>query len=178
MNALAATWPRSPEQTARYLELGGRNDSFAAGPSTTQYGSYTLPGGKNYKEILIQAPEKLKQGEYGTEVIDKTQTFRSSHWDQPNVVAHLRLNERELGGKKVTFMEELQSDWAREGRNKGFIGDKEKRLISLAFPSMEKNPTYSSTLKRRRCKGLVILKETSPTKHCPLRKWTGCLMWA
>lgn len=42
--------------------------------------------------------------------------FKSSHWDEPNVISHLRLNERTYNGKKVTFMEELQSDWAREAR--------------------------------------------------------------
>lgn len=46
--------------------------------------------------------------------------FKSSHWDEPNVISHLRLNDRTYNGKKVTFMEELQSDWAREGRDKGF----------------------------------------------------------
>lgn len=89
-------------------------------PLPTKYSNYTIPGGKNYKEILIKAPETLKKGEYGTDVIDKSQTFRSSHWDEPNVISHLRLNERTYNGKKVTFMEELQSDWAREGRSKGF----------------------------------------------------------
>jgi len=49
--------------------------------------------------------------------------FKSSHWDEPNVISHLRLNERTYKGKKVTFMEELQSDWAREGRKKGFTSD-------------------------------------------------------
>jgi len=86
----------------------------------TKYSQYTLPGGTNYKEILIKAPETLKKGEYGTDVIDKTQTFRSSHWSEPNVISHIRMNERTYDGKKVAFMEELQSDWAREGRNKGF----------------------------------------------------------
>ncbi len=52
--------------------------------------------------------------------------FKSSHWDEPNVVAHLRLNERTYNGKKVTFMEELQSDWAREGRSKGFATEIKK----------------------------------------------------
>src|SRR3990167_10984831 len=49
-----------------------------------------------------------------------TPQFKSAHWDEPNVIAHLRMNERTYKGKKVDFMEELQSDWAREGRSKGF----------------------------------------------------------
>jgi len=46
------------------------------------------------------------------------ETFKSSHWDEPNVLSHLRMNDRTYKGKDVTFMEELQSDWARELRDK------------------------------------------------------------
>lgn len=50
----------------------------------------------------------------------KEQLFKSAHWDEPNVLFHLRMNDRTYNGKKVSFMEEFQSDWAREGRDKGF----------------------------------------------------------
>jgi hypothetical protein len=125
------------------------------GKSGTKYSSYQLPEGKNYKEILIKAPEervpqtfrmvegsgarpfKVYIGKNETHVTSfptraeaeayvknsegkfsepKQKGFKSSHWDEPNVIAHLRLNERTYKGKKVMFMEELQSDWAREGR--------------------------------------------------------------
>ena len=40
---------------------------------------------------------------------------------QPNVVAHLRLNDRTgENGEKLLHMEELQSDWGQRGRDKGF----------------------------------------------------------
>jgi len=74
----------------------------------TKYYQYTLPGGENYREILIKA--KDTEGD----------EFKSSHWEEPNVISHLRINEREYEKDKVLFMEELQSDWAREGRDKGF----------------------------------------------------------
>ncbi|MDP3726893.1 MAG: hypothetical protein Q8Q96_01090 [bacterium] len=57
--------------------------------------------------------------------------FKSSHWDEPNVISHIRMNERTYQGKKVAFMEELQSDWAREGRSKGFA----QPLGELDLPS-------------------------------------------
>jgi len=47
---------------------------------------------------------------------NKPQTFSSSHWTLSNVLAHLRMNLRNFKGKTVSFMEELQSDWARERR--------------------------------------------------------------
>jgi len=43
-------------------------------------------------------------------------TYTSPHWSDPNVISHLRLNDRTYNGKKVSFMEELQSDWARKVR--------------------------------------------------------------
>lgn len=74
----------------------------------SRYDQYQLPGGNNYKEILIKAPK-------GNDEVTSS-LFKSSHWDEPNVIAHLRMNERTYNGKKVAFMEELQSDWAREAR--------------------------------------------------------------
>ncbi len=47
--------------------------------------------------------------------------YRSSHWDEANVVAHIRFNERTgPDGKKILMVEEVQSDWHQEGRRKGY----------------------------------------------------------
>jgi hypothetical protein len=47
--------------------------------------------------------------------------YFSGHWDEPNVVAHVRFNDRtDADGKRVLFIEELQSDWAQEGKKEGF----------------------------------------------------------
>lgn len=52
---------------------------------------------------------------------DHAATFNSSHWDAPNVLAHLRMQERKLpDGRFATHLEEVQSDWAQQGRKKGF----------------------------------------------------------
>jgi len=52
----------------------------------------------------------------------KSDTFRSSHWtDVDNVLAHVRLDDRvDSDGKKVLFVNEIQSDWHQEGRDKGY----------------------------------------------------------
>ena len=48
-------------------------------------------------------------------------SYRSSHWDQPNILAHIRVNDRtDADGKRVLFVEELQSDWGQDGKKKGF----------------------------------------------------------
>lgn len=127
----------------------------------TKFDEYVLPGGRNYRELLITLPTTFRlppgwrarrtadapEG-FGWEVVDdkgsqrgigrdaqdaiadantgnppgKTKDFVSSHWDgRPNVVAHVRLTERtDAEGKRVLFLEEIQSDWAQQGKKYGF----------------------------------------------------------
>lgn len=78
----------------------------------TKHERYQLPGGTNYREVLLTLP-----------VVPRSE-FRSSHWDQPNVLAHIRVNDRvDANGKRVLFVEEIQSDWGQQGRKKGFDGE-------------------------------------------------------
>ena len=59
-------------------------------------------------------------------------SYRSSHYDEPNVIAHVRFNERvDAEGNKVLFIEEVQSDWLQEAKEKGFKGEKTNRQIAL-----------------------------------------------
>ena len=46
--------------------------------------------------------------------------YKSSHWDEPNVLAHVRFNDRDINGKRTLFVEEVQSDWHQAGRKKGY----------------------------------------------------------
>ena len=123
---------------------------------TTGYGDYVLPGGDNYREMLITLPPAMRQrdlermmyleakyrrmstpaqwafddSEEGKELKalqakSKEGEYRNRHWQEANVVAHLRMNDRtDSEGNKVLFIEELQSDWGQEGRDKGFRGSK------------------------------------------------------
>jgi hypothetical protein len=116
--------------------------------SPARYQRYTISGGENYREVLLTLPSKnsvagispvqaariLFNKEYGQLTEDQQQevkrrinddetpqTYMSSHWDKPNVLAHLRLNDRsDVDGNRVLFVEELQSDWGQEGKKKGF----------------------------------------------------------
>ena len=47
--------------------------------------------------------------------------YKSSHFDQPNILAHMRVNDRiDADGKKMLLVEEIQSDWHQAGREKGY----------------------------------------------------------
>jgi hypothetical protein len=53
----------------------------------------------------------------GLNTMKNYEGFKSSHWDEPNILAHARLTDRKTtDGKKVLFVEEIQSDWAREAK--------------------------------------------------------------
>lgn len=94
----------------------------------TKYAQYTEPGGKNYRELLLTLPQikgrvtdkeaqRLGMGKgYETDT-----AFRTSHFDEPNILAHVRMNDRtDSEGNKVLFIEELQSDWHTAGRKRGY----------------------------------------------------------
>lgn len=49
-----------------------------------------------------------------------TKDFISSHWVETNVLAHVRMNDRVIDGRKVLFIEEVQSDWHQRGRDAGY----------------------------------------------------------
>ena len=70
-------------------------------------------------EARAEAVRRLERqwGAAGT----RPESFQSSHFEQPNILAHVRFNERtDADGKRVLFVEEIQSDWAQKGKRSGF----------------------------------------------------------
>ncbi len=46
---------------------------------------------------------------------NKTRKYKSPHWDEKNVISHMRVDDRVSGsGDKVLMVQETQSDWNRE----------------------------------------------------------------
>jgi hypothetical protein len=75
----------------------------------------------------------------------KDGAYASSHFDEPNVLAHTRLNDRvDADGKRVLFVEELQSDWHQAGRRKGYrAGD----LDAAIKPHADRMDSLSEQMK-------------------------------
>lgn len=47
--------------------------------------------------------------------------YASPHWDEANILAHVRFDERtDERGKRILFLEEVQSDWHERGREAGY----------------------------------------------------------
>ena len=56
--------------------------------------------------------------------------FLSGHWDEPNVLVHVRFNARtDAEGQRVLFIEEIQSDWHQTGRRHGYASESEPRPV-------------------------------------------------
>jgi hypothetical protein len=162
----------SPEETARFQELRRISEQRTLTEAEasewseyvrqhqdnrTKFSSYTLPGGENYREMLLTMPKtepakitalrneinelvsmpssvRTYRGEDRTAAFDRLRReideaggsqltptgFRSSHFDEPNILAHVRFNDRDIGGKKTLFIEEVQSDWHQAGRRQGY----------------------------------------------------------
>ncbi len=64
------------------------------------------------------------EAEKNYEEQNKGVNFKSGHFDEPNVLAHVRMNDRtDSEGKKVLHIEEVQSDWHQKGRKQGYKTD-------------------------------------------------------
>jgi len=112
-----------------------------------KYAQYQVPGGTNYREVLLTLPSSTEVGPKvpdgagglvaptlaaGWQRIEGRQPgsrdFQSGHWDEPNVLAHIRMNDRVIPEdpdaeidatnrrRRILFIEEIQSDWLQSHR--------------------------------------------------------------
>lgn len=159
-----STIPRLPGE-----EMPGDQGSFLP-----KFGSYTLPGGENYRELLLTMPQKQEgqviksvdgkyrfkasDGEiYGEGYATRDEAlaaqptagvlYQSPHFPTGNILAHLRVNDRvDADGKKMLLIEEVQSDWHQAGREKGYKNIEQQKAFEAA---LEEAKQYSNELKEK-----------------------------
>ena len=131
----------------------------------TKFGKYQLAGGENYREILLTLPENMsaydkytkslreKYGQGGFDNLPLTDverarlekfyanedvsSYQSSHFKEPNILAHMRVNDRvDADGKKMLLVEEIQSDWHQAGREKGY-GPKMEKSVEAYYETKD-----------------------------------------
>lgn len=132
-----------------------------------QHAAHRLPGGSNYREILLKLPKEfsdvesrrmmsleanLRRGELPESQMQELaalqakkqksqEPYYSSHYvNDPNLLAHMRVVDRKgPNGEKVLHVEEIQSDWHQEGRKKGYASEEKPiRLTGEAVPLGDK----------------------------------------
>lgn len=106
----------------------------------TYYSKYTLPGGENYREMLISVPTE------GKPYVSKH--FLDQVPEGHNLIAHVRYNDREIDGQKTLFVEEIQSDLHQEGRKKGYMDNSPDGSLALKKKELE-DKIFSKELEMR-----------------------------
>ncbi len=133
-----------------------------------RYREYALPGGENYREVLLTLPRKtrlatleevnkararhtlaapLTQAEYDdllargeiarVDAEPARDTYKSGHFDQPNILAHLRVDDRaDVEGRRVLFVEEVQSDWGQDAKKKGVKTPHQARVPDISAKTL------------------------------------------
>jgi hypothetical protein len=91
------------------------------------------PPSRRTQEVIAENPNfRIER----TMVPDRSKapqgTFVSSHFDEPNILAHMRVNDRVVDGKKTLFIEEIQSDWHQAGRKKGYQQKVDPQILKQA----------------------------------------------
>ena len=95
--------------------------------SIARWEGNTQEGGTNYKEYLLRLPPK-GENRFGAiqldnpKVYDKKKDFQyRTHFDEFNPLFHIRTKDRvSEDGRKILYVEELQSDWGQRGAGRGF----------------------------------------------------------
>ena len=71
----------------------------------------------DYREYLLVLPSRAGTGEGDPR--RGRPDFTANHWGEPNVIAHVRVTDRVTpDGKRVMFVEEVQSDWHQAAAEK------------------------------------------------------------
>jgi hypothetical protein len=87
--------------------------------------------------------------------------FTTGHYDEPNILAHVRFNTRKSPtGERVLFIEELQSDWHTKGREKGY---KQPKKMQKLMATLNKNGIYEN--KESSLKGTFVDKNKNDLYH-------------
>jgi hypothetical protein len=179
---------KSEDDAKRFVEKMAQDEGLL--PNNVKYKDYSLPGGENYREVVITMPDPkdalmdqikalgitknktdrisvndiLQRG--GSDELAEswkkamTDPYRSSHFDEPNILAHLRMSDRVTDGKKTLLVDEVQSDWHQAGRERGYKdpqAEKAYEIESKAIADERKN-LVAEFLEQEKQNGFVSLK--------------------
>ena len=90
--------------------------------SAPKWADHKIDGGTNYRELVFQLP-------------DSSYSNRAMrvHWgqDAEGVLAHARIQDFDVNGKKMLFVEEIQSDWHNEGHQKGYSTEEYEDAVAV-----------------------------------------------
>jgi len=87
----------------------------------TQFDHITLFAGNDYREWFVSLP-------------DYQRSFFGAHFYAHNILAHIRTTTRiDDAGRKILFIEEVQSDWHQNGKRYGYDNSSWGRIANAPF---------------------------------------------
>jgi hypothetical protein len=113
--------------------------------------------------------------------------FKSSHFDELNILAHVRYNERtDSDGKKVLFLEEIQSDWHQAGRKRGYqsgkvfyqVEHKSSGYVAEQFQTKEEADAYLKSLPPAERMAMHVQPKTENAEGVPDAPFKATDEWA
>ena len=132
------------EQAIKYLKENAQNYGEEGG-QPLHANHFRTEGGSNYREMLVQLPEKdtrkgkllddmakrlgaknfeslpMEQRHEIARLANQSPFVQGHYSDFPNTMINMRMDDRvDVDGKKGTLLDELQSDWHQKGREKGY----------------------------------------------------------
>lgn len=195
-DVIAAQTPRERKKALAHIEDIYKQEEVA----DSKFGGYTLEGGDNYREILLQdnssaglldelrllnkqigemktpllrnvtSDDALKKRysdatifgdmeidefvaneipEYASLISRRDELVKqkdnlpepfinSSHFDEPNILAHLRMKDRvDTDGNKTLLIEEVQSDWHQQGADVGYQNPKRMKELDDEYNRLD-----------------------------------------
>lgn len=119
----------TPEERDKYHAL--RKASYDAADARSNVNApkfddpdYNEPGGSNYRSIVLTLdPTAKTQGEY----------VNPGHFPESNILVWARLRDYVLpNGEKLTYVDEVQTDWIQAARKEGFRKDAPDTAVEAA----------------------------------------------
>lgn len=109
------------EQTREYKKVGDTG--------TVNDFKLVVNDQERYDSLVAERKYLITQEKANTEKILnlKGDAYKSSHYNEKNIVVHTRTDvRRDSDDNKVFFIEEVQSDWGQEGKKEGFISENKR----------------------------------------------------
>jgi len=116
------------------------------------YRNFIQKGGEpNWAELPVETQQSIINSIPSVyKNLSASPEYRSSHFDEPNILAHIRVNDRiDADGKKMLLVEELQSDWHQAGRERGYAPKNAEAQLSASKDRMAERGNEIRTISSR-----------------------------
>ena len=112
---------RLPDKAAKARVIQAEDGLFYIQHSPHERSEVAHASRQSAESVLAKSPPSMEP---------PSETYTGGHYgEHPNVLAHVRFNDRVSDHGKTLNIEEIQSDWHQEGRKKGYRTDVDPAIL-------------------------------------------------